>query len=68
MLHLLHDPREIIAERVVFTHTDQSQIARCRGPLNRLGSAYQTGLTGLARSVPCVQSPWYSQVPKSRWA
>jgi hypothetical protein len=36
MLHLLHYPHELIAERVVFTPADQAQIATCRGPHNRL--------------------------------
>ena len=33
----MHYPREIIAERVVFTPAAQAQIAACRGPHNRLG-------------------------------
>jgi hypothetical protein len=39
MLHLVHYPRELIAERVVFTPADQAQIATCRGSHNRLGFA-----------------------------
>ena len=34
-------PRELIAERVVFTPADHAQIALCRGDHNRLGLAYQ---------------------------
>jgi hypothetical protein len=55
MLHLLHYPREIIAERVVFTPADQAQIALCRGPHNRLGFAYQMGFLRLTDRFPTQQ-------------
>jgi hypothetical protein len=41
MLHAVHYPRELIADRVRFTPTDQAQIAHCRGAHNRPGFAYQ---------------------------
>jgi Domain of unknown function (DUF4158) len=55
MLHLLHYPRELIAERVVFTPADQAQIATCRGAHNRLGFAYQLGFLQLTGRFPTQQ-------------
>jgi len=55
MLHLLHYPRELIAERVVFTPADQAQIASCRGSHNRLGFAYQMGFLQLTGRFPLQQ-------------
>lgn len=56
MLHLLHYPRELIAERVVLTPADREQIAACRGAHNRLGLAYQLGFLHLTGRLP-VQQP-----------
>ena len=39
MLHAVHYPRDLIADRVRFTPADQVQIAHCRGAHNRLGFA-----------------------------
>jgi TnpA family transposase len=55
MLHLLHYPRELIAERVVFTPADHAQIATCRGAHNRLGFAYQLGFLHLTGRFPTQQ-------------
>jgi uncharacterized protein DUF4158 len=55
MLHLLHYPRELIAEWVVFTPADHAQIARCRGQHNRLGFAYQMGFLRLTGRFPTQQ-------------
>jgi hypothetical protein len=55
MLHLLHYPRELIAERVVFTPADRAQIAACRGTHNRLGLAYQLGFLHLTGRFPAQQ-------------
>jgi hypothetical protein len=55
MLHLLHYPRELIAERVVFTLADHAQIATCRGVHNRLGFAYQLGFLHLTGHFPTQQ-------------
>ena len=55
MLHLLHYPHELIAERVVFTPADQAQIARCRGSHNRLGFAYQMSFLRLTGRFPTQQ-------------
>jgi hypothetical protein len=55
MLHLLHYPRELIAERVVFTPADQVQITFCRGAHNRLGFAYQMGFLRLTGRFPTQQ-------------
>jgi hypothetical protein len=52
MLHLLHYPHELIAERLVFTPADHARIARCRGSHNRLGFAYQSVFEKSPRS-PC---------------
>jgi hypothetical protein len=52
---LLHYPRELIAERVVFTPADHAQIATCRGAYNRLGFAYQLGFLHLTGRLPTQQ-------------
>jgi hypothetical protein len=45
-------PRELIAERVVFTPADHAQIALCRGAHNRLGLAYQMAFLRLTGRFP----------------
>ena len=50
-------PRELIAERVVFTPADHAQIALCRGAHNRLGFAYQMAFLRLTGRFP-NQQPW----------
>jgi Domain of unknown function (DUF4158) len=57
ILHLLHYPPKLIAERVVFTPADQAQIASCRGLHNRLGFAYQIGFLRLTDRFPTQQPP-----------
>src|SRR5256884_143219 len=48
-------PRELIAERVVFTPADHAQIALCRGAHNRLGLAYQMAFLRLTGRFPSQQ-------------
>ena len=48
-------PRELIAERVVFTPADHAQIALCRGDHNRLGLAYQMAFLRLTGRFPSQQ-------------
>src|SRR5437870_9114036 len=48
-------PRELIAERVVFTPADHAQIALCRGAHNRLGFAYQMAFLRLTGRFPNQQ-------------
>jgi Tn3 transposase DDE domain/Domain of unknown function (DUF4158) len=48
-------PRELIAERVVFTPADYAQIALCRGAHNRLGLAYQMAFLRLTGRFPSQQ-------------
>jgi hypothetical protein len=48
-------PRELIAERVVFTPADHAQIALCRGAHNRLGFAYQMAFLRLTGRFPHQQ-------------
>ncbi|MEE9146329.1 MAG: Tn3 family transposase, partial [Candidatus Tectomicrobia bacterium] len=55
MLHTVHYPREIMADRVVFTPTDHDRIALCRGAHNRLGFAYQMGFMKLTGRFPSQQ-------------
>ena len=57
MLHAVHYPRDLIADRVRFTPADQAQIAQCRGAHNRLGFAYQLGFLRLTGRFP-AQQPW----------
>jgi hypothetical protein len=52
MLHAVHYPRDLIADRVRFTSADQAQIAHCRGAHNRLGFAYQLGFLRLTGRFP----------------
>jgi Tn3 transposase DDE domain-containing protein/uncharacterized protein DUF4158 len=55
MLHAVHYPRDLIADRVRFTPADQAQIAQCRGAHNRLGFAYQLGFLRLTGRFPAQQ-------------
>ena len=55
MFHTVHYPREIMADRVVFTPADHDRIALCRGPHNRLGFAYQMGFMRLTGRLPSQQ-------------
>ena len=55
MLHAVHYPRDLIADRVRFTPADQAQIAHCRGVHNRLGFAYQLGFLRLTGRFPAQQ-------------
>jgi TnpA family transposase len=55
MLHAVHYPRDLIADRVRFTPVDQAQIAQCRGAHNRLGFAYQLGFLRLTGRFPAQQ-------------
>jgi hypothetical protein len=55
MLHAVHYPRDLIADRVRFTPADQAQIAHCRGAHNRLGFAYQLGFLRLTGRFPAQQ-------------
>jgi len=55
MLHAVHYPHELIAERVTFTPADHTLIARCRGAYNRLGFAYQLGFVRLTGRFPAQQ-------------
>jgi len=55
MLHAVHYPHELIAERVIFTPADHALIARCRGAYNRLGFAYQLGFVRLTGRFPAQQ-------------
>ena len=48
-------PRDLIAERVVFTPADHAQIALCRGEHNRLGLAYQMAFLRLTGRFPSQQ-------------
>src|SRR5439155_5552129 len=48
-------PRELIAERVVFTPADHAQIALCRGAHNRLGFAYPMAFLRLTGRFPNQQ-------------
>ena len=48
-------PRELIAERIVFTPADHAQIALCRGDHNRLGLAYQMAFLRLTGRFPSQQ-------------
>jgi Domain of unknown function (DUF4158) len=48
-------PRDLIAERVVFTPADHAQIALCRGDHNRLGWAYQMAFLRLTGRFPSQQ-------------
>ena len=56
MLHTVHYPHDIMTDRGTFTPSDHDQIARCRGPHNRLGFAYQMGFMRLTGRLP-VQQP-----------
>jgi len=51
----LRYPRELIAERVVFTPADHAQLALCRGDHNRLGLAYQMAFLRLTGRFPSQQ-------------
>jgi Domain of unknown function (DUF4158) len=55
MVDTLLYPRELIAERVVFTPADHAQIALCRGAHNRLGFAYQMAFLRLTGRFPNQQ-------------
>jgi TnpA family transposase len=55
MVDTLLYPRELIAERVVFTPADHAQIALCRGAHNRLGFAYQMAFLRLTGRFPSQQ-------------
>jgi hypothetical protein len=55
MLHAVHYPRDLIADRVRFSPADQAQIAQCRGAHNRLGFAYQLGFLRLTGRFPAQQ-------------
>jgi hypothetical protein len=55
MLHAVHYPRDLIADRVRFTPADHAQIAHCRGAHNRLGFAYQLGFLRLTGRFPAQQ-------------
>ena len=55
MLHMVHYPREILVDRVVFTPHDHDLIALCRGAHNRLGFAYQMGFVRLTGRFPAQQ-------------
>jgi len=55
MVDTLPYPRELIAERVVFTPADHAQIALCRGVHNRLGFAYQMAFLRLTGRFPNQQ-------------
>ena len=55
MLDTIPYPRELIAERVVFTPADHAQIALCRGAHNRLGLAYQMAFLRLTGRFPNQQ-------------
>ena len=48
-------PRDLIAERAVFTPADHAQIALCRGDHNRLGLAYQMAFLRLTGRFPSQQ-------------
>jgi hypothetical protein len=52
MVDTLLYPRELIAERVVFTPADHAQLALCRGAHNRLGLAYQMAFLRLTGRFP----------------
>jgi Domain of unknown function (DUF4158) len=52
---ILRYPRELIAERVVFTPADHAQITLCRGDHNRLGLAYQMAFVRLTGRFPNQQ-------------
>jgi Domain of unknown function (DUF4158) len=54
-LHRLPYPHELRAERVVLTPAEQAQIARCRGPLNRLGFADPMGFRRRTGRLPTQQ-------------
>ena len=55
MLETIPYPRELIAERVVFTPADHAQIALCRGAHNCLGFAYQIAFLRLTGRFPSQQ-------------
>jgi len=55
MLDTIPYPRELIAERVVFTPADHAQIVLCRGAHNRLGFAYQMAFLRLTGRFPSQQ-------------
>jgi Domain of unknown function (DUF4158) len=55
MLETTPYPRELIAERVVFTPADHAQSALCRGDHNRLGLAYQMAFLRLTGRFPSQQ-------------
>ena len=55
MLETMPYPRDLIAERIVFTPADHAQIALCRGTHNRLGLAYQMAFLRLTGRFPNQQ-------------
>jgi hypothetical protein len=55
MLHAVHYPRELIADRICFTLADHAQTAHCRGAHNRLGLASQLGFLRLTGRFPAQQ-------------
>src|SRR5262245_62857375 len=55
MIHAVHYPRDLIADRVRFTPADYTQIAQGRGAHNRLGFAYQLGFLRLTGRFPAQQ-------------
>jgi len=55
MLETIPYPRELIAERIVFTSADHGQVALCRGTHNRLGLAYQMAFLRLTSRFPSQQ-------------